>query len=90
MQREAWLHAECDDENLRQDVVELLKYDDENSFFEKPLISPPDIDATRSYQPKTESTSKLFAGRYKLLQTLGEGASALSIWLNSSIRCADE
>ncbi len=35
MQREAWLHAECDDENLRQDVVELLKYDDENSFFEK-------------------------------------------------------
>ncbi len=73
LQREAWLHAECDDENLRQDVVELLKYDDENSFFEKPLISPPDIDATRSYQPKTESTSKLFAGRYKLLQTLGEG-----------------
>ncbi len=37
------------------------------------MISPPDIDATRSYQPKTESTSKLFAGRYKLLQTLGEG-----------------
>jgi eukaryotic-like serine/threonine-protein kinase len=71
--RSDWLHTNCADIRIRNEVLDLLRYDIDDPFMEKPLVAPKDHDATHSYRPSPVLSSKLFAGRYKLLQSIGEG-----------------
>ncbi len=72
-ERVAWLEANCSDPKVQQDVLELLQYDIDDRFMEKPVLAPQDHDETYSYRPNAPKPSSIFAGRYKLLQVIGEG-----------------
>jgi WD40 repeat protein/serine/threonine protein kinase len=63
--RMAWIKGECEDEELRREVLELLRAHDEAEP-PRPPPSPPD-----DFAP-TEGPGAVI-GRYKLLEKLGEG-----------------
>jgi WD40 repeat protein len=86
-ERAAYLDAACgDDRNLRQRVERLLAaHPHVGGFLEPPAqadalaeearVAPPEVSQARtaSYQGSVEAIGTVIAGRYKLLQSLGEG-----------------
>jgi eukaryotic-like serine/threonine-protein kinase len=72
-ERSQWLLANCHDPTIRGEVEQLLRYDIDDPFMEKPIVAPVDRDVTYSYRSPEPNSSKIFAGRYKLLQAIGEG-----------------
>ena len=77
--RQAYLDRECgDDAELRDRVVALLAaHDQPNPVVNAPLI-PQDL--TGAYEPPTETPGTIIAGKYKLLQQIGEGGMG-SVWM---------
>lgn len=71
--RTAWLAANCPDATVRHEVLDLLRYDIDDPFMEKPILAAADPNATFTYRFPPACTHSLFAGRYKLLQIIGEG-----------------
>jgi serine/threonine protein kinase/Flp pilus assembly protein TadD len=72
--RRAFLDRECgDDADLRQRLDALLAaHDDPNSALNQPLAaSPPDL--TGACASPAETVGTVIAGKYKLLQEIGEG-----------------
>src|SRR5215212_4046715 len=74
--RDAFLDRECGpDAELRQRLGALLQaHDRPESALERPLAGPANP-ATDAYRPEhaTESAGTVVAGRYKLLEAIGEG-----------------
>ena len=77
-ERDAWLDANCFDANVLSEVRELLAHDMDDPFLEKPLVAPTPTasEATQQFS-SSDLLPKTFAGRYKLLQQIGEGGFGL-------------
>src|SRR5262249_43063707 len=81
--RQALLDRECgEDADLRQGLDALLAaHDHPDSAVERPFASPDaDEPRTAAYSPPAEPPGTIIAGRYKLLQEIGEGGMGV-VWL---------
>jgi len=78
-QRRAYLHEACGgDERLRAEVEELLRRQDEaGSLPERPAVEQLGQTATQPWEPVAEGPGTVIAGRYKLLQQIGEGGMGI-------------
>jgi serine/threonine-protein kinase len=84
----AFLDEACaGDVSLRTQVERLLRARARlGSFHESPPPAPP-LDATADEQPVREGPGEVI-GAYKLLEQIGEGASASSLWPSRPSPCA--
>src|SRR5262245_60291320 len=70
LEREAYIAARCgDDEALRREVAELLQHHAQAAAF---LEAPHSVAATVA-EPVGECPGSIVAGKYKLLEQIGEG-----------------
>ncbi len=78
--RESFLNRECGgDEALRRQLHGLLQaHDRVNHAIDRPAVQPDRLEPT--YFADAHAVGTVIAGRYKLLEQIGEGAWELSGW----------